>query len=251
MYGMPVERILITVRTYPNLSKTYFETVCTGGINDQGEWRRLYPVQWRLLDKDKQYHQYDVIEAKITDESSDGRPESRRIDTASLRIVDKLKSWEARVPWVRPSVVRSMAELRNQGHTLRPVVVSQVIDFIAKPTSVEWSTEQQEILRQDGLFGGPDPLEKIPFDFRIIWRDGDGEEHDNKFIDWEICQAWRDFRGRPESIEYLKRAWWERRFGSSRAVHFYMGNFKQHPQHFGICGVFCPPKGLMDEHSLW
>jgi hypothetical protein len=51
---MTAERILVTVRTYPNLSTKYIETVCTGGINDKGEWRRLYPVPFPQNQEEKQ-----------------------------------------------------------------------------------------------------------------------------------------------------------------------------------------------------
>ena len=41
------ERILITVKTYPTLSLKYAELVCTAGVNERGEWRRIYPIQFR------------------------------------------------------------------------------------------------------------------------------------------------------------------------------------------------------------
>lgn len=248
---MQIERILITVRTYPTLSKKYQETVCTGGINANGEWRRLHPVQWRMLEEDKQYRQYDIVEARVGLESSDGRPESRRVDGASLRVIERLETWEARVPWVKPTILPSMRALRESGRTISPVRVKEVAEFVAIPCDPEWSEEQREILRQDGLFGGPSPLQKIPFDFRLVWVDGEGEKHDNKFIDWEVCQGWRKFRSRPNALEYLENAWRNKRFGRNQSISFYMGNYKQHPQNFGVCGVFCPPKGLMDEQSLW
>ena len=45
------ERILITVKTYPTLSKKYAELVCTAGVNETGEWRRIYPVPFRQLNR--------------------------------------------------------------------------------------------------------------------------------------------------------------------------------------------------------
>ena len=39
-----MERVLITVMTYPHPSTKYDEVVCTAGISAQGEWVRLYPV---------------------------------------------------------------------------------------------------------------------------------------------------------------------------------------------------------------
>jgi hypothetical protein len=47
---MPVERILITVKTYPMLSKKYGELVCTVGLRENGEWIRIYPVPFRQLE---------------------------------------------------------------------------------------------------------------------------------------------------------------------------------------------------------
>ena len=44
------DRILVTVKTYPELSKTYGETVCTAGLREDGTWVRLYPVPFRRLE---------------------------------------------------------------------------------------------------------------------------------------------------------------------------------------------------------
>ena len=59
------EKILITVKTYPTLSKKYAELVCTAGITESGEWRRLYPVRFRQLYDEQKYSKYQWVEAKI------------------------------------------------------------------------------------------------------------------------------------------------------------------------------------------
>ncbi len=41
------QRILVTVKTYPTLSRKYGETVCTAGIGEDGTWIRIYPVPFR------------------------------------------------------------------------------------------------------------------------------------------------------------------------------------------------------------
>lgn len=248
---MSVERILITVRTYPNLSTKYYETVCTGGINDRGEWRRLYPVPLRLLDENKQYRTFDVVKVKLGD-NPDGRPESRKPDTPTLRLERRLQHWQARRDWILPTAVQSMHELRASGRTLAPVRVQAVLDFIADPQSSEWSSKQREILRQQGLFEGPTPLEKIPFDFRLHWRDADGAEHDSKFIAWEVGQAWRAYRHKyDDPIVKMREKWLGDLFGSKRDIWFFMGNYAEHRQHFGVCGTFTPPKESGASESLW
>jgi hypothetical protein len=45
------KRVLITVKTYPNPSKSYQETVCTAGIDEDKNWIRIYPVNFRAKPK--------------------------------------------------------------------------------------------------------------------------------------------------------------------------------------------------------
>lgn len=42
-------KVLVTVMTYPTLSKRHMETVCTAGFREDGSWIRIYPVPHRLL----------------------------------------------------------------------------------------------------------------------------------------------------------------------------------------------------------
>jgi hypothetical protein len=248
---MSTERILVTVRTYPNLSTKYIETVCTGGINDRGEWRRLYPVPLRHLEDEKQYRTFDVISVRLGS-NPDGRPESRRPDSTTLKVVDHLNDWAARCDWILPTALPSLSALEESGRTLAPVAVKEVLEFIANPESSEWCPKQQELLNQAGLFEGPKPLEKLPFDFRLRWSDGDGVEHNSKFLAWEVGETWRKFRNRyPDPIEVMREKWMNDLFGLIRDIWFFMGNFAEHRQHFGVCGAFVPPKEHTNNVSLW
>ncbi len=73
------EKILITVKTYPTLSRKYAELVCTAGVNESGEWRRIYPVRFRQLLDDQKYRKFQWIEAEIEKSCIDRRPESYQI----------------------------------------------------------------------------------------------------------------------------------------------------------------------------
>ena len=48
---MEKQRVLITVKTYPTLSRKYGETVCTAGVREDGTWVRIYPVPFRRLNE--------------------------------------------------------------------------------------------------------------------------------------------------------------------------------------------------------
>ena len=75
---MEKQRILITVKTYPTLSRKYGETVCTAGIREDGSWVRMYPVPFRRLGEQEQYTKYDWVECQLAPYRSDPRPESFR-----------------------------------------------------------------------------------------------------------------------------------------------------------------------------
>ena len=55
---MARERVLITVKTYPTLSRKYGETVCTAGVRADGSWMRIYPVPFRRLEEEEQYKKF-------------------------------------------------------------------------------------------------------------------------------------------------------------------------------------------------
>ena len=73
---MATQRVLITVKTYPTLSRKYGETVCTAGVREDGTWVRIYPVPFRRLEEAEQYRKFDWIEAGLVKSKSDHRPET-------------------------------------------------------------------------------------------------------------------------------------------------------------------------------
>jgi hypothetical protein len=57
-----LERVLVTVKTYPHPSQKYDETVCTAGLAlGLGRFIRLYPVRFRHLPYTQQFRKWDVI----------------------------------------------------------------------------------------------------------------------------------------------------------------------------------------------
>ncbi len=55
-------KVLITVKTYPNLSTKYDELVCTAGFREDGSWIRIFPVPFRKLSIDASYKKYESLE---------------------------------------------------------------------------------------------------------------------------------------------------------------------------------------------
>jgi len=97
---MDKQRILITVKTYPTLSRKYDETVCTAGVREDGSWVRIYPVPFRRLEETEQYRKFDWIECHLKRNSTDPRPETfRPVDENELQPVghiDTADGWRER-----------------------------------------------------------------------------------------------------------------------------------------------------------
>ena len=81
--------VLITVMTYPHPSVKSDEVVCTGGITKNGEWVRLYPIDYRYRPRSQQFHKYQWIEVGLgrRGAGNDNRKESRKPDLESIQIL--------------------------------------------------------------------------------------------------------------------------------------------------------------------
>ncbi len=114
---MALERILITVKTYPTLSAKYGELVCTAGLREDGSWIRIYPVPFRSLEEYQKFEKYRIIEAQVIRNSKDPRPESHKVNFESLALTEtKLSTadnWRERRNWIlaRGKVYHDLTEL--------------------------------------------------------------------------------------------------------------------------------------------
>lgn len=248
---MTQERILITVRTYPTFSKSYIETVCTGGINDRGEWRRLYPVALRYQDESKKYGTYDVVEVALRD-GTDGRPETRKPEMSTLSITGHARPWRDRCQWINPTICPSLAAMTSANRSIGPIAVRRVLELIAEPTASDWSAEQRAQLQQSLLFEKRLDLEKVPFDFRLRWEDQDGQEHGSLVLAWEMYQTWRRFRRHyPDAVEKLREKFMADVFSDKRELSLHMGNHHRFRDKWMVVGWFNPPKEEAASGSLF
>ena len=246
------ERILVTVRTYPTPSAGNRETVCTGGITDSREWRRLYPVPLRYLPEAQRFKTWDVIEVDVRAARRDNRPESRCPHLPMLKVSTSIKSWKARCEWVEPTCHLSLQAMIDAGRSLGPVVVTEVLDLIARQEQPIWDPRRKAKLEQMMLFDDPLPLEKVPYQFRFIWRDADGEERDSLVISWEMAQTWRNYRkGYSDPIGKMKEKLLGDYFGPQRAPKFFMGNHSRFRNTFMVCGWFVPLRDVAGDAYLW
>jgi hypothetical protein len=98
--GEETAELMVTVKTYPNPSETYGETVCVAGVRldrDRPEWIRLYPVKFRNADFDSTFKKYEIIRVNGTyHQANDNRPESfrpRQDEMVHVERMDSKKNW--------------------------------------------------------------------------------------------------------------------------------------------------------------
>ncbi len=149
------QRILVTVKTYPTLSRTYGETVCTAGIKEDGTWVRIYPVPFRRLDQSEQYRKYDWIECRLVPRTADSRPESfspaDQNELTPVGHIDTSEKWRERrrlllqTAQVYDRLDRLIAGARSNTLSLAVFKPTKVTDFIWEEEDRDWN---QEKLRQ-------------------------------------------------------------------------------------------------------
>lgn len=249
------KRVLIVVRTYPVPAKKSIEASCTAGITDDGQWIRMFPVPYRLMEHDKRFAKWQWIDVSLLKASGDPRPESYKLNIDTIEIGGSIGThdgWRARRDLIKPLKRASMCRIRREreerGHpTLGIFRPHKIKRLIIEPAAENWTDGELAILSQDTLFekAPGQTLEKIPFDFRYEFRCGDVScsGHTMMCTDWEMGQAyrsWRETYGDGWQEKFRQR--FEREMIEKNDTHFFVGTIHQHPGSWIIVGLFYPPK---------
>jgi hypothetical protein len=138
--GYEQKRILVVVKTYPNPSRSYGETVCCAGVDlDTRRWVRLYPITFRRL-ADRRFAKFQEIACKATRPRDDPRPESLRVDQDRIELVGEPMPTRGR-GWARrmgtlPPPSRSLEEIqaaqRANGTSLGMFRPKQIVRLVKR-----------------------------------------------------------------------------------------------------------------------
>ncbi len=267
---MSSNRILITVKTYPTISKTHNELVCTAGFTEEGEWVRLYPVPFRKLEE-KKYKKYQWMNVVLDKNKKDPRPESHcpRLDTISLGdTIGTEQSWERRkqIVFKKVPVFTNLDELigkaNNNELSLATFKPTEILDFIVEEDDPDWDkdtlAELQERAKQNDLFEEDIKelklVEKIPFKFSYRFKDNVGKESKLMILDWEIGMLYLNTlkkanNNKGEAIKKVRHKYFDT-FVKNSDLHFFLGTTRQFHgwanNPFVIVGLFTPPAILQE-----
>ncbi|ORV45962.1 hypothetical protein [Mycobacterium conspicuum] len=255
---------MVTVKTYPNPSETYGETVCVAGVRldrERPEWIRLYPVKFRNADFDIQFKKYEIIRVNgAYQHVNDNRPESFRPRQDELEHVEQLdtsSNWQRRRMNLDGLIgAITMCELLDQNPVGGMSVPSPSLGLI-KPLDVvatvadgdRWNAAEQAKIDKASapdLFGTSlKPLEPAPFAVRYKYRCESQKcgGHDQKVLDWEAGQAgrrWLREYGDAGARAAMLKKWRDEMLAHDNDVHFYVGNQNAHRRSFSVLGVWRP-----------
>jgi hypothetical protein len=263
-------KVLVTVKAYPGVGCTAGETVCVAGVRlDHGEpeWVRLWPVQFREMEHEKQFKKWQIIELDASPSDRDRRPESYRPNLDSLTpgpVISADRKWEQRWRMLGDLVGRTTlcqlmkAQIDQPAPSLGLVGVRPGARASVRQGPV-WTADKELLARitaQPTLFREEELeiLQPPPFQVSYQWHcmEDDCNGHGHSTCDWEAGQAARKFMklyGNPET--QLLQRFGSGMLGPERESFFFVGNQHQHPSTFMVLGAFYPPKNSQPPATLF
>lgn len=264
-------KVLITVKTYPTLSKKYAELVCTAGILDDGQWIRIFPMPFRKLDYESKFKKYQWIELPIRKSTADYRPESYEVvDWTKIKllgeVLDTKDSWRKRrdIVFSKNKAHQNLSELIDlaKQNTLSLAIFKpkRFLNFTIEPVERDWDVEKLRHLEQKSkqlsLIQTPEEIKKelqivkkLPYKFSYQIEDIDGKSSTMMIEDWEIGALYwnclKDAENNEElAIEKVRQRYWDEFL--LKDLHLFLGttltNHLRAPNPFVIIGVFPAPK---------
>lgn len=257
------EKILIVGKTYPVPSREYIETVCTGGVSESGEWRRLHPIPFRYLADDKKFPVFSWIDVEVERFTPDARIISHRIRSDLLQVTGYMRDWEERRAVLQPLMSPHLEalEIANEADcwaVSMGIVEATYERFHWEEVEREWTGKQKDIMAQELLFGESRlPLAKVPYKLKLKFRCKNNPEcagHDKSILAWEVNQAFLGYRARYGSddaaLGHLKSEFERRYSGGERDLYVMVGTMKDRPKVWTIGGLFDPPRSSAAQSLL-
>ena len=251
--------VLITVKTYPIPSDTYDELVCTAGVTEDGDFVRLYPINFRDLPYAQQYRKYQRVELRVTKHGSkDKRKESYRPVDGSIRTLGEplgtRGNWGERAKYALKKQAKSMEDLREiqdfDRTSLGVFKPNAVHDLVISPDDPHWKPEYLQELKQMRIWetrkASLRPLRKVPFKFHFHFECDDPRcnEHKMSIHDWEVgALFWRcvdNGDSHQDAAAKVKDKFLSEICGPDKDTYFYVGTVHGHPRSWIVLGTFYP-----------
>ena len=248
------EKMLMLARACPIVSQKYEHLVCIAGITESGEWRRIYPVQWKTFwgkdaakYKKKMWIEYELEE----DKPSDHRLESRKVKPGTVRPLYEEKYSE--IKKILDKKLTSIEKLSQIDHkeVSLGIIKPEIKDFIWKdsPHYKELSEKQ----KQQTLFEGSAVKAFVPKEsFQYLFNcNGENNCKGHKMLceDWELGELVRHcedylkkgkYKDKDEMLQKVKYKMFDEML-KKKEIYFILGTHFRFPTYM-IIGFIAPRK---------
>ncbi|MDE4143192.1 MAG: hypothetical protein P1U91_00795 [Pseudophaeobacter sp. bin_em_oilr2.035] len=232
---------IILIKAAPVIGSKHGETVCCAGIDIYGNWLRMYPVSFRVLDDTKKFKRWDKVKFKWRRPSDDMRLESRHVDSQSLEIIGRMPDRE-KTPFLDHLIVTSLTAQREKGLSLALLKPTIQGFHIERRPQTELDFEQARIdefhSQEDMFIPRPAvPQQACPYSFKYKYTTDDGDR-DGTCQDWETEATffkWRNLYGEQDALQRMQI-----QFGEvlpERGLYFAMGTHSRWPDTWLINGL--------------
>ena len=251
--------------TYPHPSQRHQELVCTAGITRDGEWVRLYPIDYRYRPNHQQFKKYQWIRLGLAPRGfgNDDRLESRKPDLDSIQILaeplNTQNDWRDRRAIIDSMPHHTRLELQalyaKDRTSLGIVKPTEILELTIEATDKEWKPEWQAVLQQFNLFNGqPKELRKLPFKFSYVFRceDTGDRPHSAMIEDWELgvlfLKELERLGNEEAAAQSVKKKYFDEVCAKTKDTRFFMGTVFPYNT-WVVIGVFWPP--IIQQSSLF
>jgi hypothetical protein len=199
---MAKAKVLMTIKTYPNLSRKYGELVCSAGVCD-GKLIRIYPIKFRDLEEYNKFKKFQWIEVDLEKNTTDFRLESYRPygDIKLLNHISTQKTgWSDRMRELKDiKLYDNFDELISLAKqkpypSLAMMKPTKIINFVIEKSSRDWTEKQKSFFNQPDFFEEIKPLtlHKLPYKYFYVFETKDGKRRTLMIEDWEIGALYRN-----------------------------------------------------------
>ena len=273
---MVQEKIIVLAKTYPELSSRHGPIVCVAGVNEYGEWRRLYPIPFEIWRDEKymdiKFSKWDIIEVDVSEKPPphDRRFESRRVlNWENIRVVDHIGDWSYRLTIINELLDNDVETIISSGRSLGVIRPRRVDDFFDKPRHKLREDAEKIVLRKMDeadsritLFEYFDmndehllpevrepeaKIEELPWiGYKFYCNNPRCRGHEMMVIDWEAQQLFRRYKtvDGPVKKKFFDELVYQ------RDLYFILGNTWRYLKSFMIIGLFYPPQNTKPYRPL-
>jgi hypothetical protein len=199
--------VTILVKASPQPSDAHHETVCCAGIDNNGKWRRLFPIRFRQLSDDQSFKRCSNVEFEWRRPNSDSRSESCRVHEESIKVTGLVKSKDEQSAIVERATIGSEKQAMEHGASLaliRPYDVRLRWKALSESELVSARhTFAKKAAQKSFLDKELAAYEPCPFKFTMSYRDEDGP-HNKICGDWETAAAFFNLSKSYEEAEVLR-----------------------------------------------